>query len=266
MSGLNLNEYFDRIHWGDGTMPTYATLAGLLDAHMRQIPFENLDVLLGRPIRLDLAGLHEKLVRARRGGYCFEHGSLFAAVLRKLGFDVAAHTARVVLITPREKAPRAHMFLVVTLAEGRFVVDPGFGALAPRLPVPLEPEATPTDASHWIDRDGPFRMLVVRGAEQPTTAWVSTLDADNETDFVVGNHYTATHPASPFVNHLMLRAFGKAGTVSGMNRDITFRENGTIRTLRLADRLALREFLAHHFGFDLPEVERLRVPTIPEWD
>ena len=48
---------------------------------MSRIPFENLDVLLGRPIRIDLASIQAKLVAASRGGYCFEHARLFAAVL-----------------------------------------------------------------------------------------------------------------------------------------------------------------------------------------
>jgi N-hydroxyarylamine O-acetyltransferase len=52
---------------------THATLAGLLGAHMAHIPFENFDVLLGREVRLDPEGLQAKLVKARRGGYCFEH-------------------------------------------------------------------------------------------------------------------------------------------------------------------------------------------------
>jgi len=105
---------------------------------MAAIPFENLDVLLGRPVRLDLASLQAKLVDARRGGYCFEHVTLFAAVLEQLGFTPVRHSACVVLVNPRTAAPRTHMFLTVPLAEGTFVVDPGFGVLAPKVPLPLE--------------------------------------------------------------------------------------------------------------------------------
>ena len=266
MNDLNLDAYFERIGWNGGTQPSHATLAGLLDAHTRCIPFENLDVLLGRPIRLDPKSLQDKLVRERRGGYCFEHGCLFEAVLRRLGFDVVSHTARVILITPRDEAPRAHMFLVVTLPEGRFVADPGFGALAPRFPVPLDEDSPRDAATHWMARDGRYRILKARSGDKLVDAWITTLDADNAVDFAVGNHYTATHPASPFVNRLMLRAFAPDGAiVSGMNRDITIRRGEEAQILQLADRRALRDLLARHFGFDLPEVERLRVPTIPEW-
>ena len=268
MGDIDLDAYFERIGWGGDTARNFETLAGLLDAHMRSIPFENLDVLLGRSIRLDPDGVQAKLVRARRGGYCFEHGTLFAAAIEQLGFAPGRHTARVVLITPRDEAPRCHMFLVVSLDGGEFVLDPGFGALAPRFPVPLIDRAAPppAGATHWMERDGRWWVLKTRSAGKGVDAWVSTFDADSFIDFVVGNHYTATHPASPFVNRLMLRAFTIDGTISGMNRDITIRRGGEMQTLQLADRRALRELLAERFGFDLPEVERLRVPTIPEWD
>ncbi|HEY6895457.1 MAG TPA: arylamine N-acetyltransferase, partial [Rhodanobacteraceae bacterium] len=68
---LDLEAYLARIQWNGARTPTLATLRALLQAHMRAIPFENLDVLLGRPVRLDLDGVQSKLVLARRGGYCF---------------------------------------------------------------------------------------------------------------------------------------------------------------------------------------------------
>src|ERR1700722_7350581 len=61
-----------RIHWSGVRDPTLETLAGLIEAHTAHIPFENLDVFLGRAVRLDLDGLQSKIVGARRGGYCFE--------------------------------------------------------------------------------------------------------------------------------------------------------------------------------------------------
>src|SRR2546422_869500 len=106
LPAVDIAAYFERIAWRGGN-----DLPGLLAAHMRAIPFENFDVLLRRRVRLDLPGLQTKLVSARRGGYCYEHASLFGAVLRELGYDVRTHSARVVMGTPRDRAPRTHMFL-----------------------------------------------------------------------------------------------------------------------------------------------------------
>ncbi|HEX4598399.1 MAG TPA: arylamine N-acetyltransferase [Burkholderiaceae bacterium] len=264
---VDLDAYFERIGWGGPTRPDYDTLAGLLGAHMARIPFENLEVLLGRPVRLDLEALQRKLVQARRGGYCFEHSTLLAAVLEQLGFAPVRHTARVVLVLPRHESPRTHMVLTVPLREGTFILDPGFGALAPRTPVRLAdtaPVHTGHEA-HWMARAQGEWVLRAKVGEKVADCWVSSLEPDNLVDFEVGNHYTATHPMSPFVNRIMMRALTPNGRVTVMNRDVTVRDGGTSTSSQLADRVALRGLLAGHFGFDLPEVERLRVPSIPEW-
>jgi len=266
-NGLDLDAYFDRIQWGGGTSPNYETLASVLRAHMSSVPFENLDVLLGRPIRLDLEGLQQKLVWARRGGYCFEHGTLFGAVLEAMGFKPVRHTARVIMMTPRTGAPRTHMFLTVPVAEGRFVVDPGFGALAPRMPVPLQEgvEARIGPEAHWMTRDGSHWILRTRTAEKESDCWLSTMEEDNPVDFEMGSHYVATHPGSPFVNRMMMRALTADGRVTVANRDVNIRRGDRDEPVQLADRSALRTLLRTYFGFDLPEVEQMPVPSIPEW-
>ncbi|MZG12382.1 arylamine N-acetyltransferase, partial [Streptomyces sp. SID5914] len=68
-----LDAYFERIGWEGGRRPDAATLRGVQLAHLRAIPFENLDALGGRAPSLDLADLTAKLVHGRRrGGYCYE--------------------------------------------------------------------------------------------------------------------------------------------------------------------------------------------------
>jgi N-hydroxyarylamine O-acetyltransferase len=266
-SPIDIDAYFARIQWCGSVRVDYATLAGLLRAHMRRIPFENLDVLLGRPIRLDPDGLQDKLVRAGRGGYCFEHASLFAGVLETLGFAPVRHSARVVLTAPRTASPRTHMFLTVPLPEGMFVVDPGFGGLAPDFPLPIaaHPQDAPADATHWLVRGGAYWTLRAHRDGEVVDCWVSTLEADNAVDFVVANHYVSTHPDSTFVNRLMLCALTDDGRVSAMNRDVTLHAPEGAKRFALPDRRALRTLLAEYFGFELPEVASLRVPSIEEW-
>jgi len=264
---LDLDAYLERIQWGGDTRPALDTLAGLLRAHMLSIPFENLDVLLGRRVRLDLEGIQDKLVRARRGGYCFEHATLFAAAVEALGFRPERHAARVTLFVPRTQAPRTHMFLTVPLAEGTFVVDPGFGTLAPRVPIPLVDAARVSvqHETHWMVRDGHCWMLRANVGGETVDGWVSTLETENRVDFEMGNHYTATFPQSPFVNRLMMRALTPDGRITVMNRDVTVWRAAGRQSAQLADRAALRALLNRYFGFDLPEVGQLRVPSIPEW-
>ena len=265
---VDLDAYFERIRWGGSTRPGYETLAGLLRAHMLHIPFENLDVLLRRRVHLELDPLQNKLVRAHRGGYCFEHATLFAAVLEQLGFEPMRHTARVIVFLPPHASPRTHMVLTVPTADGTFVADPGLGVLAPRTPIPLVDEVKVHDDNevHWMAREQNHWTLRAKIGERVVDCWVSPLELDNLVDFEVGNHYTSTHPKSPFVNRIMLRALTPWGRVTVMDRDVTLWRAGTPHAHQLADRAALRRLLAEHFGFDLPGVERLRVVSIPEWE
>lgn len=253
-SAVDLEAYFARIGWQGARTATADVLAELLAHHMRAIPFENFDVLLGRKPRLDLEALEAKLVGAKRGGYCFEHATLFAAVLRELGFAVRTHSARVIMFTPRENSPRTHMFLTV----GEQMLDPGFGGLASRVPVPLDGTAV---HGYRLTQIGHERMLMLD--DKPL--WVSTFEDDLPIDFEMANHYTATHPASHFTRAIMLRAFTRDGEARVRNRDVTLIHNDEQQTFQLADRAALRELVATHFGFDLPELETIRVPMIPEW-
>jgi N-hydroxyarylamine O-acetyltransferase len=259
---LDLDAYFKRIQWTGATTPTFHTLAGLLRAHTSRIPFENLDVLLHRPVRLDLESLQNKLTHANRGGYCFD-ATLLAAALEALGFHPTRHAARVVLFTPRTEAPRTHMFLTVPVEGTTYVVDPGFGPFASPNPVPLVDGDT--GQTHWLTRDGDLWKLHVPRDGNPVTGWVTTLETENPIDFEMANHFTATHPASPFTNLIMLSAGTPQGRVNVMNRNVTILRGEAATSMQLADRPALRSLLVEHFGFDLPEIEQLKVPAIPEW-
>src|SRR4051812_2008631 len=94
-AAVDLDAYFRRIGYSGSRTPTFEVLAAIHERHVRTIPFENLDILLGRDIRIDLASVSRKLVHDQRGGYCFEQNTLFAGVLRALGFVVRPLIARV---------------------------------------------------------------------------------------------------------------------------------------------------------------------------
>jgi N-hydroxyarylamine O-acetyltransferase len=263
---FDLDGYLARIGWEGPRDPTPGTLALLLRAHMMGIPFENLDVLLGRGIRIDLESVYSKLVTARRGGYCFEHGVLLFAALQRLGFQPVAHAARVIQLRPRAEAPLTHMFLTVRMAGATLVLDPGFGGHAPRVPVPLGGEEVRDGGDcHRMVRQGNEWVLEAQIDGAATALWSSSVEPAEPVDFVMANHFVSTYPESPFVMRLMLRAMTKTMRVSMMNQDVTVRDTGGHHTRVITDRADLRRLLIEHFGFDLPDVEHLRVPTVPDW-
>ena len=264
---LDLDAYLERVGWSGDLRIDLETLARLLRAHMLHIPFENLDVLLGRPVRLDVDSLQAKFVRAHRGGYCFEHASLFAAVLETTGFEPVRHASRVILFQSKTDSPRGHMFLTVPLPEGTYLVDPGFGPFAARAPLLLSEDAhARTDhEAHWLVREGNHWILRAYMGDKPVDAWISTMEPENPIDFEVANHYMATHPDSPMRNLLIMCAIADDGRVTVMNRDLSVRRGDERETTPIADRTAFRRLLVDSFGFDLPEAEQLHVPGIPEW-
>ena len=153
-SNIDIDAYLDRIGYEGSRHPSLETLAALHLAHPGAIPFENLDPLLRRPVRLDAASLEQKLVRDRRGGYCYEHNQLFGDVLEGMGYQVSGLAARVMWNAPDEEVrPRSHMLLRVVIDDTAYIADVGFGGLT--LTAPLRLDVT-TDQTTPHE---PFRIL-----------------------------------------------------------------------------------------------------------
>lgn len=112
---LNLPAYLDRIGYSGSTDPSAETLHAIHRAHMLAVPFENLDIHLGRQILCDEAGFLHKIVNERRGGFCYELNGAFAALLRTLGFQVTLLSARVARADGSEGPEFDHLALRVDL-------------------------------------------------------------------------------------------------------------------------------------------------------
>jgi N-hydroxyarylamine O-acetyltransferase len=122
---MDVREYLARIRYDGPTDPTAGTLAGLHRAHMLAVPFENLDLHLGRRNVIDAEHNYRKIVRDRRGGWCFELNGTFARLLEALGFAVTRYSAAVVLSEPASP-DFAHLTLRVDL-DRPYLADVGFG-------------------------------------------------------------------------------------------------------------------------------------------
>jgi N-hydroxyarylamine O-acetyltransferase len=99
---FNLPAWLERIGYTGPLEPTLATLAAVVTASSQAIPYENIDVLLGHPPKLDIASLQDKMVANGRGGFCFEQTLLLRAALRAMGFAAAGLLARVILGLPAD--------------------------------------------------------------------------------------------------------------------------------------------------------------------
>ena len=256
---LDLDRYLARIGYDGALDPTLATLIRLHRAHVAEVPFENLDVQLGRPIRLDLASLEAKIVRDRRGGYCFEQNALFAAVLHRLGFQVTTLAARV-RYQATAPTPRTHMLLRVDLTEGPFVADVGFGGDGPLEPLRLvhdEEQVQPLDTFRIAGEGAQHRLDVRRnGAFLPLYAF--TLEEHFPVDYELANYFTSTHPASRFVQALVVARPGDGCRYSLYNREFGVRRGDDVerRTLENDDELFMA--LERYFGLRIDPQSRFR--------
>ncbi|WP_399887120.1 arylamine N-acetyltransferase [Streptomyces sp. BBFR51] len=263
---FDLDAYLERIGWEGGRRPDAATLRGVQLAHLRAIPFENLDALGGTAPSLDLADLTVKLVHGRRrGGYCYEHNTLFAAALEALGVRVTRLTARVVVGADRfEDRPRTHMALLAE-APGDprpYLADVGFGALGSLLePVPLTADTEFQDAGrrhrlvHTPHR-GPLEMWVLEahGAGGWVAQYAFTLEPFEPSDYEMINWHIATNPRSPFSRRpYVQRLTPDAHLLLDGDRLTVTRADGGVEERKLADEAAARRALAEEFGIDVPD-------------
>jgi len=267
---MDLVPYFRRIGFHGPAQASLDTLAELHRRHQAAIPFENLDVLLERPVRLDLEGLQAKLVTGGRGGYCFEHNTLFAAVLRELGFAVQTLEARVRPPGVDVLLGRTHGVLQVDLDGRPWLADVGFGGdgiLGP-VPLSLDPGArmrAPGDGAE-LERHGARHRVAPEGSLRVLQAWAGAgwqdvyaigPDPVHPIDWAVANHYTSTHPDSIFRRTLTVQ--DAAPGLRRILRGRTYSEirNGAVQSRELRDGEIL-PLLAEGFGLRLPEGFRLR--------
>jgi len=158
------------------------------------------------------------------------------------------------------------MFLTVTIDGTTYVIDPGFGPFACPLPIPIDGTPVPTSApTHRLAREGNDWFLYVTRDGEQIQGWISTMEEEYPVDFEMMNHYIATHPASFFTHNILASAVTQEGRINIMNQDVHIIRNGTAEPTQLADRKALRSLVVQHFGFDLPELETMRVDGVPGW-
>lgn len=230
---VDLDAYFARIGYDGPREPTLAVLRAITRKHPDAIPFENLDVLLGRPISLVAADVDAKLLTAGRGGYCYEQNGLLKRVLTALGFEVEALIARMMWMKPADTPPRArsHMVLRVTIDGEPWMVDVGFAGCVLTGPVHLElegPQTTPDGAYRLVYVDGERRLEAdLSGVWAPVYQVSPQPMAD--VDFEPANFFSYAHPTSALTFTLIVgRTTPLARNVLRDNRLTVRRVNGAV--------------------------------------
>jgi N-hydroxyarylamine O-acetyltransferase len=259
---IDLDAYLARIGYRGRLEPDLRTLTALHAAHVTAVPFENLDILLGRRISLELPALQAKIVEGGRGGYCFELNTLFQGVLDRLGFHATPLAARV-RMGMTEVRPRTHMLLRVELDEGAYLADVGFGGDGLVHPLSFAPGAEVRMAGvvHRLRREEDLWVLTAADMEgDPSDLYAFTLEPQHAVDYEMANHYTSTWPASKFVQTLTAQRAWPEGRAILRNRDLTVREGGSVRAQTIRDPEHLLLVLEREFGLSFPAGTRFTRP------
>jgi N-hydroxyarylamine O-acetyltransferase len=250
---MELAAYLARIGHAGPVAPTHDALAAIMRAHVESIPFENLDVQLGRPTAGDLPAIFAKLVERRRGGWCYEQNGLLGWALETIGFTVTRVAGGVMRAAAGDSVLGNHLALVVTLDEP-WLVDAGFGGSLAE-PIALAPAAhrhAPYDLSlarieddywryeEWI-RGRPFSFDFRFAPADP--ALLARQQASLQTD-----------PQSPFVLNLVAQRRAGDSHASLRGRVLTLSRGESYEEFLVEDAETLIETLSTRFGLDVPEI------------
>jgi N-hydroxyarylamine O-acetyltransferase len=246
--------YLERIGHDGSREPTLETLRALHRAHLFTVPFENLDIHAGRSIRLDRAAFFQKIVRERRGGFCYELNGLFGEMLGALGFEVTLLSARVARPDGGFGPEFDHMLLLVNLGR-RWIADVGFGRCFEEplaLDDPAEQEADGTLYRAVAGGDG-WRLESRAPGGEPTPEHTFSLLPRALEEFAGMCEYHQTSPESNFTRKAvcsMPLARGGRITLSGRTLQVTV--GGARQETPLEDDRAVAAALQEHFGIRMP--------------
>lgn len=266
---FDLDAYLERIGL-DGR----PSVARVHRAHVTSIPFENLDPHLGLAVSLEVEDLERKLVRERRGGYCFEQNLLLKAALEALGAEVDMFLARTRLdAKPGVVLPRTHLVLRVRENGMDWHADVGFGGRGILEAMPFGPGAT-QEQSGWSFRivEEGFELVLQKLADGE---WVDAYGFPPQPvpliDVEIANWWTSTHPCSRFVTGLIVgvrRDDGTGTLLCDWSGELSLSEQApAVTSVTPVQREDMPELLATRFslpGFTLGADERLaRVAAAP---
>jgi N-hydroxyarylamine O-acetyltransferase len=225
-ASIDLDAYLGRIGYEGPREASLEVLRDLQRLHPKALPFENIDPFLHRPVRLDAASLERKMVRGRRGGYCFEHNLLFGHALRAMGFRVRGLAARVLWNRPEGTiTPRGHMLSLVEFGAHTMICDVGFGVMTLTGPLELvahESQKTPHEVYRLVPTTEGYRLeSLLEGEWRPLYRF--GMEEQFECDYEVTNYYLSTREGSHFRSGLMAARAWEGGRYTLSNTTLKIR-------------------------------------------
>lgn len=270
---FDLDAYLGRLRLPARVTLDAEGLGRLQRSHRLAIPFENLDIMMGRGIGIDTDAVFAKLVAAERGGVCFEHGRLFLDALAALGFVARPLLARVWL-GAADVPPLTHTLALVTIEGQEWIADTGFGgSYTPPMPLVDGAEATAPDGARFrLQRDAALGWMLFRQGDAATTdgrgtgeGWraqysFATAEVVAAADLAMGAHWAATAPGTRFTTHHVVSIVLPHGFASLTDRAYRRRAGQEEASGTIEDPRVYRMRLGLMFGIALTREEVAALP------
>jgi N-hydroxyarylamine O-acetyltransferase len=251
---MDVSSYLERISYDGAGTPTLDTLRTLHRHHMLTVPFENLDIHLGRTIVLDEGAFFDKIVRQRRGGFCYECNGLFAALLRELGYDLDLLSARVANDAGRFGPEFDHLVLMVRLDGQQWIADVGFGDSFLE-PLALDGKEQSSGGMLYFIDHTPKDLLLLR---QENGVWAAkyafTVQPRLLAEFAGMCVYHQTSPNSTFPRARICSRATPQGRITLSEMRLIHTINGERTERMLESEQQYAQALVEYFGIELPNL------------
>lgn len=255
---FDLNAYFERINYSGSKEPTEETLNEIHICHSLSVPFENLDVFYGKPPLLDGVSLYNKIVKNRRGGYCFEMNGIFSVALQRMGFRVKNLLARGT-IDGINYTSKTHQVILVETGNKKWLADVGFGNDGIIAPLLLVEDTDQNQFSHVyrIVKETKFGgyLLQKKIGNTYNSLYAFNMDECCPEDFVMSNHYTATFPESFFKIMRMCTIPTKEGRITLTDTHFKVVKNEEVTENEISDEEEFNNYLKQYFKLDLTNIK-----------
>ncbi len=221
-------------------------------SHVTTVPYENLDILSGIPLRLDESSLYAKIVERHRGGYCFEVNASYNYLLNSLGYNTLSCFAR--FLRGEKSIPkRRHRILIVDspYMDGRYFADVGIGQKAPRVSLKLE-EGLVQEQYGEVYRFEKDKLLGWVLCELCDGKWGNVMafteEPQLETDYITTSFYCEKHPDSPFNKGNMLAIKTETGRITISNYELRIFDGNHVTVKAIENDDEFKHILDKFFG------------------
>lgn len=260
-----IQAYLQRIGYAGPINTSVETLSRLQECHLHTVPYENLDILLRKPLSLEIDDLFEKMVVHKRGGYCFELNALFGWLLKELGFSVVNLFARFWRDEPNPPPKRRHHVLRVEAEGKHYLCDVGVGGIVPRRPIVIEEglEQQQGDEHYRMERDEAFGWYLCewKGHSDSTDgAWRPIYSFTDEPqlakDFIMASYWCEHAPESIFTQSAMIAIRTNEGRNTVAGREFRIFKGTDVHTFVPENEEEYRTALQTYFGIILDSIEK----------